>query len=99
MEDTEIADVAEKIAKQILPVIKELLDREVREGIVDDELSISDIKEQYPQVSPYLVRKWCSQGILDYWTVSGGTNSKYLFRRDDFESIYYEYFKKRESQT
>ena len=89
MEDIEITDVAEKIAQKILPALKELL---AKGGNDDDELSISDLKEEYPRASPYLVRKWCKQGILDCWTSGDSSNSKYVFKRIDFENIYYNQF-------
>ena len=91
MENIEINDVAEKVVEKLLPAIKELLRKAEHD---DDELTISDLKEQYPGASLYLVRKWCKNGTLDHWTSGDSSNSRYIFRRDDFESVYYNKFKK-----
>lgn len=85
MRDVEVADlVADKIVKKIMPIIKKLLSKNG-----DDELSIADLKAEYPRASPYLVRKWCKQGDLLCWTSGDSSNSKYVFRREDFENLYY----------
>ena len=96
LEKSEIIDVAERITKKILPtIINEILSTTAKiKGRADDELTISDLKDDYPRASLFLVRKWCKNGTLDCWTSGDSSNSKYIFRRDDFERGYYNKFKK-----
>ena len=106
MEDIEIDDVVEKLTVRLLPIIKDLLgnakitlaEQRQKQGDENDEFTVTNIKKEYPQASPYLVRKWCKQGILNCWTSGDNYNSKYIFRRGDFENVYYNYFQKRGSK-
>ena len=90
MEEAEITKVITNVIKKLVPVIKDLLNNsEEIPTSSDDELTIATVLREYPHASKYLVRKWCNQGLLDCWNASDESNSKYIFKRGDFEKVYY----------
>lgn len=84
MDDTTIERIADSVARKVIPVLLK--------GEKSDELTIADIKKQYPKASPYLVRKWCKTDLLPHWFQGDSENSRYIFKREDFEKIYYQKF-------